>query len=95
MSWRSEFTDTAQRNLDKLPKEIGDRLVKKVDQIQDRPNPRSVGKSIQDRRFKDCWLYRVGDYRLICYLDDQEQLIRVLTLGHRKDLDDLIDGVAY
>jgi mRNA interferase RelE/StbE len=32
------------------------------------------------------WRYRVGDYRLICDIQDQKITILALELGHRKDV---------
>jgi mRNA interferase RelE/StbE len=31
------------------------------------------------------WRYRVGDYRLICQINDQAESIRVLRVSHRKE----------
>ncbi|MDP8161678.1 type II toxin-antitoxin system RelE/ParE family toxin [Pasteurella skyensis] len=30
------------------------------------------------------WRYRVGDYRIICYIDNGELMITALEIGHRK-----------
>ncbi|WP_456085611.1 type II toxin-antitoxin system RelE family toxin [Methylomonas albis] len=32
------------------------------------------------------WRYRVGDYRLICQIQDDELIVLVVELGHRKDI---------
>ncbi|MCK5898818.1 MAG: type II toxin-antitoxin system RelE/ParE family toxin [Methylococcales bacterium] len=32
------------------------------------------------------WRYRVGDYRLICNIQDDEVIILILTVGHRKKI---------
>jgi mRNA interferase RelE/StbE len=32
------------------------------------------------------WRYRVGDYRLICRIDDQAVTILVLEIGHRREI---------
>jgi mRNA interferase RelE/StbE len=31
------------------------------------------------------WRYRVGDYRLICHIDDEAESLRVLRIAHRKE----------
>ena len=31
------------------------------------------------------WRYRVGDYRIICKIEDQELLVLALELGHRRE----------
>lgn len=32
------------------------------------------------------WRYRVGDYRVICKIDDDAEVVLVLRVGHRKDV---------
>jgi mRNA interferase RelE/StbE len=44
-----------------------------------------VGRALQGEK-RGLWRYRVGDYRLICDIQDQKITILVLELGHRKDV---------
>jgi len=46
-------------------------------------NPRSIGQALQGQSFGEFWKYRVGDYRLICKIEDEQVLILVLQVGHR------------
>ena len=48
-------------------------------------NPRQWGRALQGER-RGLWRYRVGDYRLICDIQDEKITILVLELGHRKDV---------
>jgi mRNA interferase RelE/StbE len=32
------------------------------------------------------WRYRIGDYRLICKIEDQSVTILVLEVGHRREI---------
>lgn len=32
------------------------------------------------------WRYRIGDYRLICEIEDNRMVILALTIGHRRDV---------
>ena len=34
----------------------------------------------------DQWRYRIGDYRVICEIIDEELVVLALTLGRRKDI---------
>lgn len=45
-------------------------------------NPRQHGKSLTANRGGQ-WRYRVGNYRLICYINDNELVILALSVGHR------------
>lgn len=46
-------------------------------------NPRLHGKGLTSNRSGQ-WRYRIGDYRLICTIDDNELIILALTIGHRR-----------
>ncbi len=48
-------------------------------------NPYIHGKSLQGN-LKGKWRYRVGNYRLICNIDDENIIILVLEIGHRKNV---------
>ncbi len=48
-------------------------------------NPRLQGKALTGR-YSGQWRYRVGDYRLICNIQDDIVVILVLELGHRKEV---------
>lgn len=48
-------------------------------------DPRSKGKALKGK-LSNYWIYRVGDYRLICDINDSEIIITVVRIGHRKDI---------
>lgn len=48
-------------------------------------NPRQFGKALS-ANLKDLWRYRVGDYRILCKIDDTTITILILTLGQRKEI---------
>ena len=48
-------------------------------------DPRIHGKSLAANR-KGQWRYRIGYYRLICLIDDQELIILALSVGHRREV---------
>uniref|UniRef100_UPI0035670BAF type II toxin-antitoxin system RelE family toxin n=1 Tax=Allofournierella massiliensis TaxID=1650663 RepID=UPI0035670BAF len=48
-------------------------------------NPRSHGKALAANRSGQ-WRYRIGDYRLICQIQDQELIILALSVGHRREV---------
>jgi mRNA interferase RelE/StbE len=83
MAWRVELTATAARQLRKLDAATGRRILEFLTKIEGRTNPRSTGKALQGSGPEVLWRYRVGDYRLICNLDDKALLILVVKIGHR------------
>ena len=48
-------------------------------------NPRAFGKPLTANR-KGQWRYRIGDYRLLCDIQDSELVILALSVGHRKEI---------
>ena len=46
-------------------------------------NPRQFGKGLTSNRSGQ-WRYRIGDYRLICQIDDNRLVILALSVGHRR-----------
>ena len=87
MAWRVEFDDGAKRDLEKLDKPIALRITRflreRVGQLDD---PRSIGDALKGSRLGDFWRYRVGDYRIICDLENQRLLVLVLRVGHRREI---------
>lgn len=48
-------------------------------------NPRLHGKGLTANRAGQ-WRYRIGDYRLICQIEDDKLVILALSIGHRRDI---------
>lgn len=46
-------------------------------------NPRIHGKGLTSNRSGQ-WRYRIGDYRLICEIQDDRLVILALSVGHRR-----------
>lgn len=48
-------------------------------------DPRLHGKALSANR-RGQWRYRIGDYRLICQIEDDVLIILALSIGHRKEI---------
>lgn len=48
-------------------------------------DPRQHGKGLTANKSGQ-WRYRIGDYRLICQINDNELIILALSVGHRRDV---------
>ncbi len=48
-------------------------------------NPRIHGKALVGN-MSGLWRYRIGDYRLICEIKDDELIIFALSIGHRREI---------
>ncbi|MGP8251613.1 MAG: type II toxin-antitoxin system RelE family toxin [Terracidiphilus sp.] len=87
MAWKIELSVEADRQLDKLDAQIARRILKFLnDRVAPLDNPRSIGEALHGSRLGEFWKYRVGDYRLICSIEDKLVLILVLRIGHRREV---------
>nr|WP_027871675.1 type II toxin-antitoxin system RelE/ParE family toxin [[Eubacterium] cellulosolvens] len=48
-------------------------------------DPRIHGKGLTANRSGQ-WRYRIGDYRIICQINDTELVILALSVGHRNEI---------
>lgn len=88
MTWKIEFDDRARRELRKLDKTVQDKILNYFrKRVMPSNDPRSLGKSLVADK-KGLWRYRVGDYRIICRIEDNKLVILVLAVGHRKEIYD-------
>ncbi|HCI69638.1 MAG TPA: type II toxin-antitoxin system mRNA interferase toxin, RelE/StbE family [Balneola sp.] len=88
MIWKVEFDDRARKELRKLDKQTQDRILKWLrSNLATEEDPRRTGKSLKGR-MKGLWRYRVGDYRIVSQIQDEQILILVIRIGHRRDIYD-------
>ncbi len=87
MAYRVELSDGAVRELGKLDKSQSKRILKFLhERVAKLDDPRSIGKALQGSRLGEFWRYRVGDFRLICRIEDDRLLLLVLRVGHRREI---------
>lgn len=79
--------DNAEKQFLKLDKPIQKQIQKFILKLQNLENPRERGKSLVGNLI-GFWRYRVGDYRILCRIIDQELIISVVEIGHRKEIYD-------
>ena len=85
MAWNVEFTLTAKKQLKKVDKKWQEKVLDYLEEVSVLEDPRSRGKALIGNK-KGLWRYRVGDYRVICQIIDNEFIILTVTIGHRKDM---------
>lgn len=85
MAWLIRFDKGVERSLAKLDQQIAKRITSKLREIANLDDPRSVGKPLVGN-LAGLWRYRVGDYRIICYIDDGELVILVVDVDHRSEV---------
>lgn len=87
MTWRIEFQRAAIKQLGKLTKSDANRIVSFLaDRIAEDDNPRRTGAALQGSELGNFWRYRVGDYRIICDIQDHKLVVLVVEIGHRREI---------
>jgi mRNA interferase RelE/StbE len=72
----------AQREVADLPTESYERIRDRIRQLANNPRPSDCHKLTG----RDGWRIRVGDYRVIYEINDKDQSVVVLHVGHRRDV---------
>lgn len=85
MDWRIEFTRNADKAMRKLDKGVAARVFDELDEIAKLEDPRSRGKALTGN-LAGVWRYRVGDYRILCDINDGRLVILVVDVAHRREV---------
>ena len=86
MVWQIKFEPKALKELKKLDQPTQKRILNYIQkQISSAQNPRISGKALTGNK-QGLWRYRVGDYRIVCQIIDEELIIVVIKVGHRRSV---------
>ena len=87
MVWIVEIDPSARKTLKNIEFQHANRILRFLfERIAYLEDPRSIGEALKGKRFKELWKYRVGDYRLVCNLEDGTCTVIVLKVGDRKEI---------
>ena len=81
--WRIEVMAPARREFDRLPISVASPVLETLDAIAQ--NPKRLGKPLM-LEHEGRYSARRGPYRIIYELDDEQKLVRVVAIGHRRDV---------
>lgn len=80
--YNAVLTKKAQKQLDKLSDNIAEPILKAIGHLEENPRPQGHIKL----KGRDGYRIRVGNYRVIYDIYDNELIVDVITLGHRKNI---------
>lgn len=83
MSWQWIIDGKAKKNLKKLPREIGIRIVNKLDFWVNSGDPLKFAEYLHDYELGE-YRFRIGDYRVT--FDVEDETIIILAVGHRREI---------
>ncbi len=84
--FRVRLSDQARKELKKIDRHVSSLILGWIRKnLEGCDNPRSIGKALTGDK-SGAWRYRVGDYRFICEIRDEDIIILVLSVGHRREI---------
>ncbi|MFM7394099.1 MAG: type II toxin-antitoxin system RelE family toxin [Cyanobium sp.] len=89
MAWTLRISETAKRQLKKLDRSTAQILLRYLNRVlQEAEDPRQRGKALT-ANLAGLWRYRIGDYQVICQIEEQALILLVVKVGHRSDVYEL------
>jgi mRNA interferase RelE/StbE len=86
LAWTIEYAEAAKKQLRKLDKPAARRIVDFMDErVAPSDDPRALGKALKGS-LGELWRYRVGDYRVLCDIQDGVLTVLVLQVGNRREV---------
>lgn len=83
--WSLIFDQTADRQFSKLEKSVQIRILHFFERVIKSQNPKETALQMTGNR-KSFYRYRIGDYRVICRIEERELVIVAVKIGHRKEI---------
>jgi mRNA interferase RelE/StbE len=78
-----EIKQSAQKELDALDDAVFARIDRKILTLAGNPRPPGCKKL---RGHKDQWRIRVGDWRVVYFIDDGAKLVTIARVAHRREV---------
>jgi mRNA interferase RelE/StbE len=91
VSYAITLAPAAARQLRKLDPQVRRRIQAALELLSDEPRPPAATPIVGGAGE---WRVRTGDYRIVYEIHDNELLILVLRIGHRRDVYDAVDSPA-
>ncbi len=86
MTYKLLISDDVSKKIKKMDKHLALMLTREMKaKLDGLENPRSIGKALVGQ-YKGLWRYRIGTYRVICDIRDDELIVLAIDVGHRKNI---------
>lgn len=86
MAFEIEFDPAAVKDLKKLDRLVQQRLIGFLKQrVATLDNPRDIGEALAGAKLGGYWKYLVGDWRIICDIQDRRIVVGILRIGNRRE----------
>ena len=86
-AWKIELSTDISKQLRKIDRKNSERIIDYLEQrVAGTNDPRRLGRALKGKEFENLWRYRIGDYRVICDLQDNRLVVLVIEIGHRREI---------
>ncbi len=86
MSYKIEISDIARKTLKKMDSTARKRILSYIAGVLAKiDDPRLLGKALTGK-FGGFWRYRTGNFGIICKIDNDNLVVLVVKVAHRKDV---------
>jgi len=82
-SYSLAIKQSVRKELDALDDSVFKRMDRKILSLAGNPRPPGCKKL---KGFKDQWRVRVGDWRIIYFIDDAARLVTIARVAHRREV---------
>ena len=88
MSWVYKIKERALKQIGKFDAETQRRIFAFLDNhLAGTEDPRQWGKPLKGE-LRGIWRYRIGDYRILCELQDNVMVVLIVRVEHRRSVYD-------
>jgi mRNA interferase RelE/StbE len=85
-AYRLETTANFEREFHRLDRTVARRVMRTIDQIAAHPELMTQPLRNPPRDLEGIHKYRVGDYRVLLWVDRKNHVITLHTVGHRSEV---------
>ena len=86
MAWTVKFSTRAVKSLKRIDRPNQELILKfMTEKVAKHPDPISPAKKLSGN-LGDFYRFRLGDYRIVCDMQNQELTILILQIGHRQNI---------
>ncbi|GAB3743228.1 type II toxin-antitoxin system RelE family toxin [Spirosoma lituiforme] len=90
MTYKIVVTESAAKELKRIPAKMQDRIFEKIEDLAEEPKPHGYKKlknfDMPSSNQNDYYRIRVGDYRVIYTIENEQITIFIMKIAHRKDV---------
>lgn len=86
MAWTVKYLRSAKQGIKGITPSEQRKIKAKIEELAKCSDPASVGKKLKGKSFRDFYRVRVGDYRVIYRVENDELILVVIRIGHRSKI---------